>query len=434
MTDLVSQMVRSHSWRKMETGYDQNTHISCLFPEILAMIFRSLDVQDKGSAARVCVAWRDAAYNRLVWKGVVAKLHLRRTIHPSLFPSLIRRGIKRVQILSLKQGPNLREVIVGIPNLESLDLNGCYNVRDAALRNALQYDVNSLTTLNLSLCKQITDQTLQRIAQYLKKLEVLELGGCTHVTSNGLLQLSDGLHRLRLLNLRSCRCISDQGMAHLAGLNRNISVGGQMCGVTVSTPVTTGTSQLEKLVLQDCQKLTDQALKYISVGLLRLQSLNLSFCASVTDSGLKFLAKMPLLRELNLRSCDNVSDIGVGFLAEGGSRITSLDVSFCERIGDQALVHISQGLFHLQTLSLCACSISDDSIGRLSRSSHDLTTLNIGQCGRITDKGLHLIAQYMKNLRSIDLYGCTKITTVGLEKIMQLQSLKTLNLGLWQKR
>lgn len=50
------------------------------------------------------------------------------------------------------------------------------------------------------------------------------------------------------------------------------------------------------------------------------------------------------------------------------------------------------------------------------------------------DKSLGLVADNLKNLSSIDLYGCTKITTVGLEKIMQLKRLTTLNLGLWHKR
>ncbi len=401
----------------METsGEGGRKHISCLFPEILAMIFSYLEVKDKGRASQVCVAWRDAAYNRIVWRGVEAKLHLRRA-NPSLFPSLVRKGIKRVQILSLRR--SLRDVITGVANIESLNLSGCYNVTDIGLGHAFVQDLSTLTELNLSLCKQVTDSSLGRIAQYLRNLESLELGGCSNITSTGLLLLAWGLKKLKRLNLRSCRHVSDQGIGHLAGLKPDDAH---------------GTLQLEYLGLQDCQKLTDQALKHISMGLLNIISINLSFCGSVTDTGLRFLSKMPSLRELNLRSCDNISDIGIGFLAEGGSRITGLDVSFCERVGDQCLVHISQGLFQMQSLSLSACAISDDGLNKVVRNLHDLTTLNIGQCSRVTDKGLALIADHLKNLQSIDLYGCTRITTVGLERIMQLPKLSTLNLGLWHKK
>jgi F-box/leucine-rich repeat protein 14 len=379
------------------------------------MIFSSMSVKDKGRSAQVCVTWRDAAYNRIVWRGVEAKLHLRRA-NPSLFPSLQKRGIRRIQILSIRR--SLRDVIVGIPNLVSLNLSGCYNVTDIGLGHAFAQDLPCITELNLSLCKQVTDSSLGRISQHLKNLEVLELGGCCNVTNTGLLLVAWGLQKLKVLNLRSCRHVSDQGIGHLAGLSLSAN----------------GTLELEHLGLQDCQKLTDQALNHVSVGLRHLKTVNLSFCGSVTDSGIKFLAKMQCLRELNLRSCDNVSDIGLGYLAEGGSRITALDVSFCDKVGDQGLVYLGQGLYSLRSLSLSACNVSDDGIERLVTALHELTTLNIGQCDRITDRSLSLVSEKLKNLISIDLYGCTRITKEGIEKIVQVGSLTTINLGIWHKR
>jgi len=294
-------------------------------------------------------------------------------------------------------------------------------VTDKGLLHAFHDDLPSLTVLNLSFCKQISDSTLQWIARFLHNLEVLELGGCSNISSNGLLLLSLELTKLRYLNLRSCRALTDAGIGHLAGVSN-----------VMTAPY--GTVVLEHLVLQDCRNLTDQALLYVSKGLPNLKTINLSFCSGVTDTGLRYLAKMPHLVELNLRSCDEISDIGIGFLAEGGSRVKSLDFSFCPRMGDQALLHISQGLFHLRSLSVCACNITDEGLCKLIRTAHDLDTLNIGQCNKLTDKTLILISERLKHLTSIDLYGCTKITTVGLERIMQLPSLATLNLGLWHKR
>lgn len=390
------------------------THVSCLYPEILALIFSYLDVRDKGRAAQVCCSWREASYNKSVWRGVEAKLHLRRA-NPALFGSLVRRGIRRVQVLSLKR--SLRDVVQGIPNLVSLNLRGCYNVTDFALTQAFFPELTSITKLDLSLCKQITDNCLGRIA-HLKNLEVLDLGGCCNVTNTGLMLIACGLGSLRWLNLRSCWHISDQGIAHVAGLNKDNA---------------DGNLSLEYLGLQDCQRLSDDALKHVSSSLHGLKTINLSFCVSITDSGLKYLAKMASLKELNLRSCDNVSDIGMAYLAEGGSRISSLDVSFCDKIGDQALVHISQGLFNLRSLSLSACQITDEGLLRISRTLHDLDTLNIGQCDAVTDKGLYAVAESLRHLRSIDLYGCTRITTASIQNIMRLPQLDVLNLGLWQR-
>ncbi|CAL4182766.1 unnamed protein product, partial [Meganyctiphanes norvegica] len=399
-----------------DTLCPQSAHITCLYPEILALIFSYLDVKEKGRVAQVCGNWRDAVYHKSVWRGVEAKLHLRRA-NPSLFPSLVRRGIRRVQVLSLRR--SLRDVISGVTNLNSLNLSGCYNVTDIGLTHAFVTECPSLTSLNLSLCKQISDSSLGRIAQQLRNLEVLELGGCSYITNTGLLLVAWGLKKLKKLNLRSCCLVSNQGIAYLAGQHQEAA---------------DGTTALEHLGLQDCQKLSDEALRHVAQGLPNLKSINLSFCASITDSGLKYLARMTSLREINLRSCDNISDIGIAYLAEGGSRITALDVSFCDKIGDQSMVHISQGLFTLKSLSCSACQISDEGIHRIARTLHELHTLNIGQCVRVTDKGLQLISEHLTNLYCIDLYGCNRITTVGLERIMQLPRLSVLNLGLWHKQ
>jgi F-box/leucine-rich repeat protein 14 len=394
----------------------EGTHISDLYPEILTMIFSQLSIREKGRAAQVCTAFRDACYNKSVWKGVEAKLHLRRS-SPTLFSSLVKRGIRNVQILSLRR--TLKDVVVGVTNLESLNLSGCYNVTDVGLGHAFAQDLPNLKTLDLSLCKQVTDSSLGRIAQHLKNLEVLELGGCSNITNTGLLLIAWGLKKLKRLNLRSCWHISDQGIGHLAGLSKETAE---------------GNLALEYLGLQDCQRLSDESLKHIAQGLVSLKNLNLSFCISVTDSGLKYLSKMPKLEELNLRACDNISDIGMAGLAEEGCcGLESLDVSFCEKIGDQALQHISQGLYHLKSLSLSSCQISDEGLEKLAKMK-DLQVLNVGQCSKITDKGLEVLANELINLNSIDLYGCTKISSKGIEIIMKLPKLKSVNLGLWLVR
>ncbi|CAD7014923.1 F-box/LRR-repeat protein 14 [Ceratitis capitata] len=392
------------------------THINNLFPEILEMIFQKLAVRDLGRAAQVCTTWRDIAYTKSVWRGIEAKLHLKRS-SSSLFNSLVRRGIKKVQILSLRR--SLKDLVLGVPLLVSLNLSGCYNVADMNLGHAFSVDLPNLKTLDLSLCKQITDSSLGRIAQHIRNLETLELGGCSQITNTGLLLIAWGLRKLKYLNLRSCWQITDQGIGHLSGLTKD-------------TPE--GNTDLEFLGLQDCQRLSDEALGYIAQGLTSLKSINLSFCVSVTDSGLKHLARMPKLEQVNLRSCDNISDIGMAYLTDGGCGIISLDVSFCDKISDQALTHIAQGLYRLRSLSLNQCQITDQGMLRIAKNLQELETLNIGQCSRITDKGIETIAQDLINLKTIDLYGCTQLSPTGIDMILKLPKLVKLNLGLWLLR
>ena len=51
----------------------------------------------------------------------------------------------------------------------------------------------------------------------------------------------------------------------------------------------------------------------------------------------------------------------------------------------------------------------------------------------ITDKGLSYIAENLRNVTSVDLYGCTKVTKNGLNQVVQMPELRILNLGLWQR-
>merc|ERR1712223_1865315 len=349
-----SSALRSRTKTEEFKERDGTTTIDNFFPEILCLVFEKLDLQSKGRAAQVCSRWRDSAYLKSVWKGCEAKLHLRRP-NPTLFSSLVRRGIRKVQVLSLRK--SLRELVNGIPTLETLNLSGCYNLSDSALDTAFNRDLACLKVLNLSLCKEVTDSSLGRIATHCKNLEILELGGCTKITNTGLLLISWGLKKIKSLNLRSCWQISDHGIGHLTGINSQPS---------------TGAKTLQRISLQDCQKLTDESLKHISEGLPAINEINLSFCVSVTDTGLKSLSRMAGLEKLNLRSCDNVSDIGLGFLAEGGGHLSKLDLSFCDRVSDSAMAHIATGLSRLSSLSMSSCQISDAGVVRIAKDLQDL--------------------------------------------------------------
>lgn len=399
----------------MEEGIFGNQNISCLFPEILTMIFQYLNVRDRGRVAQVSVKWRDAAYSRIVWKNVIAKLHLRKSTQHHLFPSLVKRGIVRIQVLSFKKG--LRELVYGLPNLEILDLSGCFNVTDNNLNVALTSCLPSLAHLNLSLCKSVTDTSLARISKLLPNLICLDLAGCSRITASGLVYIGWGLPKMKRLNLRSCTQVSDRGI-------------GNICGHNLQVTGAEGNLELEELILQDSQTITDQALKLISNNLSFLRILNLSFCGRITDSGLRFLAKMSTLRELNVRMCEDISDIGIGYLAEGGSRVTHLDLSFCSRVTDDSLIHISQGLFQLQNLSLCNCNVSDEGISKMVRTCHEIDTLNLGQCRMLTNQSIETIAQHLKRIKEIDLYGCPRITPSALQRLWQLSSMKVLNVCL----
>ena len=95
----------------------------------------------------------------------------------------------------------LRELVNGLTNMGSLNLSGCYNLSDSFMECAFQAkkEYPALKTLNLSLCKEVNDETLGRIAQTTANLEDLDLAGCSKITNGGLLFIGWGLKKLKRL-------------------------------------------------------------------------------------------------------------------------------------------------------------------------------------------------------------------------------------------
>ncbi|XP_074597929.1 F-box/LRR-repeat protein 14-like [Brevipalpus obovatus] len=463
-----------------------DTTINDLYPELLSIIFSFLDLKSKGRAAQVCSTWRDAVYNKSVWKDVEAKLRLKNR-NETLLRSLVCRGIKKIQILSFEKG--IKEVTVKVNSLERLILTGCYNLTDERLMTALSFHMPSLRELSLGMCKQISDVGFTEISQFLPNLERLDLGGCNKITDNSLETIRRNFKCLKHLNLRSCRFITNSGISrlcapepdpplssshkdasllqsshnpssstrsshschhnkynfsgHLKASDDNNNNHHQKekcskycqsynCSNCADNSKKDCLTSLEQLDLHDCQTLTDDSLQSICGSLVNLKILNLSFCVGITDMGLKYISSMSQLKEINLRSCNSISDIGLKYLSESDVQLNRLDVSFCEKIGDTGLDYIAQGLQSLRDLSLNSCSITDRGLVKLSQSLTLLETLNIGQCNKITDGSIFAITDNCRKLVAIDLYGCNLVTTAGYQRILELPELKYANTDIWQ--
>lgn len=333
-----------------------------------------------------------------------------------------------------------------MPQLQDLVLTGCFNLNDKEILSGLTSKLPNLRELNLSMCKRITDHAINHISEHLTSLIKLDVSGCPNITDQSLIALIRGLRKLKSLNLRSCRNITHKGLAYICGYrpegvanpdddqmdidsDQELAIALDMEQPKVD--LNSALVNLEELVLQDCQKLNDDVLRYVPLGLSQLKSINLSFCVGITEFGLKNLANHPSLESINLCHCNNVGDVGLRYLSEANlSRLVSLDVSFCDKVNDQALSYIAQGLKELQALSLNSCSITDHGLVKIGQNLVKLSMLNVGQCNQITDKSLAVVIENCVNLQSIDLYGCKMITTASVEKLGKLPKLSKINMDL----
>jgi hypothetical protein len=173
-------------------------------------------------------------------------------------------------------------------------------------------------------------------------------------------------------------------------------------------------------------KITDMAMADIGLH-TNLIYLNLQKCEVITDQGVACLKPLIYLRSLQLSHC-HISDLGVGPLREL-TNITSLSFADCKdlfTVTDNGATFI-KSLINLRSLQLSRCSITDDIVDCI-KLLHDLTSLDISESTRLTDKGIaHL--ESLTNLTSLNLCWTKDISDEGLAHIKPLTNLTFLDLS-----
>ncbi|GAX26539.1 F-box and leucine-rich repeat protein 14 [Fistulifera solaris] len=329
------------------------------------------------------------------------------------------------------------------PRLQSVSLQDCRRLEDAAVLALSLYGRDSLRALNLSGCRCLTDQSLVACGT-MWQLESLQLEACDMITDAGL----ERLHHLELaeLNLGWCTKISDRGMELLLQQHMPLQrLRVARCRMlkqpewlylicsTLSDLDLTGCLQLSSSslgkTLQGLPHLLHLDVSHIP-GIIRsgwqgrvpkLQTLVLSYSA-VRDSHLTKWSDFRELVELNLDSCSNVSDSSLRHLVSAAPNLQRLVVADCA-ISDGGMVHIAK-FKQLTHLDLFYCQISNRGLRCLS----ELTNLQVLSIDSrdVTDSGL-IYLQNIKQLVQLDLFS-GHVTDRGCQYLSHLTSLESLAL------
>jgi hypothetical protein len=74
---------------------------------------------------------------------------------------------------------------------------------------------------------------------------------------------------------------------------------------------------------------------------------------------------------------------------------------------------------------MTTCAITDEGMVKLAKNMGQLQELHIGQCVKLSDLSLEAMGASMKELTSVDLYGCPQISQAAQEKMKkQLPNVK----------
>eukprot|EP00927_Polykrikos_kofoidii_P061042 TRINITY_DN55930_c0_g1_i1.p1 TRINITY_DN55930_c0_g1~~TRINITY_DN55930_c0_g1_i1.p1 ORF type:complete len:341 (+),score=52.59 TRINITY_DN55930_c0_g1_i1:154-1176(+) len=221
-----------------------------------------------------------------------------------------------------------------MPALQVLNLDGCHDVDDdgivalaqrckALTSISLYWNVrvtdkgfgrllksqqgDTLIDLSFSGCKNLSDETVQRIVSRGSNLEILDLTRCPQITNAGVLCVSECLEKLRVFRLYAMAQLSPQAFTCLHKLTR-----------------------LEELDLCGCRLEDASIVQFLeAANPSKLHTLNLTWCANLTDMAAIAVANCcPRLVWLSYFGSTTITAAAVHALASSacGPIIHSLDV------------------------------------------------------------------------------------------------------------
>ncbi|XP_027719047.1 F-box/LRR-repeat protein 16 [Vombatus ursinus] len=152
--------------------------------------------------------------------------------------------------------------------------------------------------------------------------------------------------------------------------------------------------------------------------------------STITDAGLEvMLEQMQGVVRLELSGCNDFTEAGLW--SSLNARITSLSVSDCINVADDAIAAISQLLPNLAELSLQAYHVTDTALAYFTaKQGYTTHTLRLHSCWEITNHGVVNMVHSLPNLTSLSLSGCSKVTDDGVELVAEnLRKLRSLDLS-----
>jgi hypothetical protein len=169
--------------------------------------------------------------------------------------------------------------------------------------------------------------------------------------------------------------------------------------------------------------LTDEGIRAVTSSLPALTSLDLTLCDQLTDEALRAVSNLRALTSLDITDCDKVTDEGMRAVS-GCSTLTSLDLTRCFRVTDEG-VKAASSLPALKSLNLCGTVLTDEGMRAVS-SCTSLTSLNLWGRVKVTAEGLRAVRN-LHGLNSLNL-GCCEVTDEVLRAVSILPALTSLDL------
>lgn len=308
--------------------------------------------------------------------------------------------------------------------LTILDLSSCGYITPGAFTPSPDLTLSNLKQLNLSCCKNISDETIFHISKCSPQLSVLNLSSCEEITDSGLIHISE-FHLLRELNVSMCTKISDRSISRIA----------HKC------------PKLVHLVFSRC-RITDQAVHSLALHCRDIEHLDISACENINgDCFSQFTEGFPKLKILKINDLRNLNNLPS---ISGCSELEELHASRCISLNSKVLLKIAGGcslihtidLSHLDNLTVfdiqsaismlpslrCLRIRNYSKFNDVGFSHNHLEELTIPWSSSFNDECLKYVASNCPRLQNIDLAWCSSVTEGSVELLIEKCPISSINI------
>ncbi|KAK2989440.1 hypothetical protein RJ640_018758, partial [Escallonia rubra] len=288
-------------------------------------------------------------------------------------------------------------------------------------------DTKNLRVLQLDLCGQcvldvILGKTIAQSANSLPSLGVVSLRGACRLSDIALKALVVSAPALCSINLSQCSLLTYASIDVLAD-----SLG----------------SILRELYIDDCQRIDAKLIIPALKKFQRLEVLSVAGIQTVCDEFISHIVTTHgrNIKDLDLSNCVKLTDNSLKVIGNSCNELCTLNISNLHALTDLGLQYIANGCRAIQTLHLCRNGFSDEAVAAfleasgeflkelalnnvikvgprtalsLAKCSKNLLSLDLSWCRRMTSEGLGLIVDNCRSLKQLKLFGCTQITDVFL--------------------
>ncbi|XP_061054215.1 F-box and leucine-rich repeat protein 13 [Eubalaena glacialis] len=419
--------------------------VSQLPKRTVLQIFSYLSLRDVVICGQVNRSWLLMTQMSSLWNGIDFSA-VKNIITDKHIVSTLQRWRLNVLCLNFRgcvlRLKTLRSVSL-CRNLQELNVSDCPTLTDESMRY-ISESCPGVLYLNLS-NTTITNRTMRLLPRYFHNLQNLSLAYCRKFTDKGLqyLNLGNGCHKLIYLDLSGCTQISVQGFRNIAnscsGI-RHLTINDmptltdncvkalvEKCHritsvVFIGAPHISdctfkalSTCDLRKIRFEGNKRITDACFKFIDKNSPNISHIYMVDCKGITDGSLKSLSPLKQLTVLNLANCVRIGDMGLKQFLDGpaSTKIRELNLSNCIHLGDASIAKLSERCFNLNYLSLRNCEHLTDLGVEFIVNIFSLVSVDLSGTD-ISNEGLMTLSRH-KKLKELSLSECDKITDIGIQ-------------------